>query len=155
VDFLHTAEFTYNNHHHPTTGMTPFYANYGYHSVYTDRTSSDQVRELPERLQHIHEVQSCCQLAMEKAQWVYECYTNRKDQDFSFSVGLEAYNLSTDAPKKSVARQLGPYEIAETIGPVSYHLNIPTHWRVHNVFHAGLLSRTKEDAISGRVCWSW
>lgn len=48
VDFLHTEEFTYNNHHHPTIGMTPFYANYGYHPVYTDHTSPDQVQELPE-----------------------------------------------------------------------------------------------------------
>ena len=35
-DYLHTAEFAYNNHHHPSIGMTPFYANYGYHPVYTD-----------------------------------------------------------------------------------------------------------------------
>jgi len=28
ADFLHTAEFAYNHHHHPSIGTTPFYANY-------------------------------------------------------------------------------------------------------------------------------
>jgi transposase InsO family protein len=48
--FIHTAEFVYNNHFHPLIGMLPFYANYGYHPVYTDHASPDQVLELPEHL---------------------------------------------------------------------------------------------------------
>ena len=30
ASLLHTAEFAYNNHHHPSTGMSPFKANTGY-----------------------------------------------------------------------------------------------------------------------------
>ncbi len=56
VNFLHTAEFAYNNHHHPSIDMTPFYVNYRYHPVYTDCTTNDQVRTLLERLQFVHEV---------------------------------------------------------------------------------------------------
>ena len=156
ADFLHTAEFAFNNHHHASIGTTPFYANYGYHPVYTNRASPDQVLELPIRLQHIHEVQARCQLAIEKAQQVYKRYADRNRQDLSFTVGdkvwLESYNLSTDAPsKKLTAKRLGPYEVLELIGPTSYRLDIPTSWRVHNVFHAALLSRTKEDTIPNRV----
>jgi hypothetical protein len=47
ADFLHTAEFAYNNHHHPSIEMTPFYANYGYHPVYTNRASPDQSWNFP------------------------------------------------------------------------------------------------------------
>jgi transposase InsO family protein len=156
ADFLHTAEFAYNNHHHPSIGMTPFYANYGYHPVYTNRASSDQVLELPLRLQHVHEVQARCQLAIEKAQQVYKRYADRRRQDSTFAVGdkvwLESYNLSTDAPsKKLAAKRLGPYEVLELVGPASYRLSIPASWRVHSVFHGGLLSRTKEDTIPGRA----
>jgi hypothetical protein len=32
---LHTAEFTYNNHFHPTIGMSPFRANMGYNMSLT------------------------------------------------------------------------------------------------------------------------
>lgn len=31
VDILPLVEFSYNNAHHTSTGMTPFYANYGFH----------------------------------------------------------------------------------------------------------------------------
>ena len=136
--------------------MTPFYANYGYHPVYTDCASPEQVQTLPDRLHQIHEVQARCQLAIEKAQKVYKQYANHGRQDLSFAIGdkvwLESYNLSTDAPSKKLAvKRLGPYTVLELVGPASYHLDIPVSWKVHNVFHVGLLSRTKEDTIPSRV----
>jgi transposase InsO family protein len=147
VDYLHTAEFAYNNHFHPSIQTTPFYANYGYHPVYTDRASPEQILDTPLRIQHIYEVQARCQLALEKAQKVYKRYTDRHQQDLSFAirdrVWLEAYNLSTDAPsKKLAAKRLGPYTVTGLVGPSSYQLDIPIGWRLHNVFHAGLLSQT-------------
>jgi len=35
-EYIHTAEFAYNNHYHPLIGASPFYVNYGYHLIYTD-----------------------------------------------------------------------------------------------------------------------
>src|SRR5258706_3576190 len=136
--------------------MTPFYANYGYHPVYTDHTTNDQVRALPERLQFVHEVPARCALDLDNAKQVYKRYADRHRQNLAFTVGdkvwLESYNLSTDAPsKKLAAKRLGPYTILENIGPASHRLDIPITWRVHNVFHASLLSRTKEDTITGRI----
>ena len=99
ASFLHTAEFAYNNHHHPSINTTPFYANYGYHPVYTDCAGPEQVQSFPERLQHIHEVHTHCQLALEKAQGVYKRYADCRCQDLEFAIGdwvwLESYkNLS-------------------------------------------------------------
>ena len=57
-----------------------------------------------------------------------------------------------DAPsKKLAAKRLGPYTVMEHIGNTSYQIDIPVTWQVHNVFHASLLSRTKEDRIVGRI----
>ena len=122
--------------------------------MYTDRAGPEQVQGLPERLQHIHEVHACCQLALEKAQGVYKQYANHRRQDLEFAIGdqvwLEWYNLSTDAPsKKLAAKRLGPYTVLEKVSSTSYRIDIPIAWRVHNVFHASLLSRTKEDKIVG------
>ena len=39
----------------------------------------------------------------------------------------------------------GPFEILATKGPVDYELALPTHVRVHNVFHASLLKKYVYD----------
>ena len=124
--------------------------------MYTDRAGPEQVQSFPEHLQHIHKVHARCQLALEKAQGVYKRYADRQCQDLEFAIGdwvwLESYNLSTDAPsKKLVAKRLGPYVVLEKIGNTSYRIDIPITWQVHNVFHASLLSCTKEDKIVGQV----
>ena len=134
--------------------MTPFYANYGYHPVYTDCASPNQVRTLPDQLHQIHEVHACCQLAIEKAQKACKQHVDCGCQDLSFTIGdcmwLESYNLSTNTPsKKLAAKRLGPYTVLEPVGPASYHLDIPVSWKIHNVFHVDLLSHTKEDTIPG------
>jgi hypothetical protein len=76
TDFLHMAEFMYNNNHHPSIGMTPLYAYYGYHPVYMDHAGPDQFLETPMQIQPIYEVQAHCQLALEKAQQVYKQYAD-------------------------------------------------------------------------------
>jgi hypothetical protein len=45
VDLLLTAEFAYNNHHHLSINMTPFFANYGYHPTLTNMPSAAQSGE--------------------------------------------------------------------------------------------------------------
>ena len=39
----------------------------------------------------------------------------------------------------------GPFCITECIGSQSYRLDLPTTWRVHNVFHVLLLKIWRED----------
>jgi hypothetical protein len=45
ADLLLTVEFAYNNHHHPSIDMTPFFANYGYHPTLTNMLTAAQSGE--------------------------------------------------------------------------------------------------------------
>ncbi|ESK81895.1 hypothetical protein Moror_702 [Moniliophthora roreri MCA 2997] len=65
-------------------------------------------------------------------------------------VWLEGKNLSLGypSPKLSPKRE-GPFEIEEVLGPVTYRLKLPFQWRIHPVFHAGLLSPYKETDVHG------
>ena len=58
--FLPMAQFAFNNTVHTTTGETPFYVNYGYHSSITgekqqNESTSDKAEKKIEKLKNLHE----------------------------------------------------------------------------------------------------
>ena len=44
----------------------------------------------------------------------------------------------------------GPFRITEVLGPLTYRLQLPTSWRIHNVFHATLLKPYRENKTYGQ-----
>src|ERR1700721_219401 len=65
-------------------------------------------------------------------------------------VWLDSRNLKTIYHKKMKPKREGPFLITEVLGPVTYRLQLPATWRIHNVFHAALLRSYKENKIYGR-----
>ena len=65
-------------------------------------------------------------------------------------VWLEGSNLkrASGTPKLSPKRY-GPFPIQKKISHVAYQLQIPEHWRIHNVFHTSLLTPYKETEEHG------
>ena len=37
----------------------------------------------------------------------------------------------------------------DVIGPVTYQINLPESWKIHNIFHASLLRQYKETEVYG------
>jgi Chromo (CHRromatin Organisation MOdifier) domain len=46
-------------------------------------------------------------------------------------------------------KQYGPLQVAEAISPVTYRLELPVQWKIHNTFHASLLHPYKETEAHG------
>ena len=46
------------------------------------------------------------------------------------------------APKRE-----GPFEIMDVLGPLTYQLNLPKTWKIHNVFHTSLLRQYRENKV--------
>ena len=60
-------------------------------------------------------------------------------------VWLEGKNLCLQYPMKKLAlRRQGPFEISQVVSPLAYHLHLPPTWKIHNIFHASLLSTYQE-----------
>jgi len=64
-------------------------------------------------------------------------------------VWIDSRNMKTQYNKKMKPEREGPFIIAEVLGPVTYRLQLPSSWRIHNVFHATLLRSYKENDIYG------
>jgi hypothetical protein len=64
-------------------------------------------------------------------------------------VWLDSRNLKTIYHKKMKPKREGPFVITEVMGPVTYRVQLPASWRIHDVFHATLLRRYKENETYG------
>jgi hypothetical protein len=65
-------------------------------------------------------------------------------------VWLEGMHLSNSHPfTKLWPKRFGPFQITEVLGPVTYRLSLPERWKIHNAFHATLLSPYVETEEHG------
>ena len=65
-------------------------------------------------------------------------------------VWISSQDLSTNQPSpKLEALQFGPYVIEEVMGPLTYKVQTPPHWRVNKTFHRSKLTLV-EPAVAGQ-----
>jgi len=64
-------------------------------------------------------------------------------------VWLNGRNLSLSYNKKITTKREGPFEVLEVLSPVNYRLRLPTKWKLHDTFHASLLTPYKENDVHG------
>jgi len=79
-------------------------------------------------------------------------YSNGKRQmGPDFKKGEKVYllrrNIKTKRPSTKLDHQkLGPFEIEEQLGPVSYKLKLPASMKIHSNFHVSLLEKAPASA---------
>lgn len=54
------------------------------------------------------------------------------------------------ASKKLSQRREGPFTIVRQTSPVTYELKLPIKWKIHNKFHASLLTPVTENEVYGK-----
>jgi hypothetical protein len=160
-DLLPLAEFAYNNAQHASTGMSPFFANYGYNPrailrVTTTLHPNPRAEEFLDRLKATHDhLRRNLKEAQSKYKDNYD--VKRKDKP-PFKVGdmvwLLRRNIKTTRPSAKLDfKRLGPYRISTIVGEsqLAYKLELPTSMRIHPVFHVSLLEPYRTNTIPGRV----
>jgi hypothetical protein len=161
VDWLPLAEFASNNAVSETTGVSPFYANYGYHprlgfeprQACSPEKTPQQKREflkahnIADRFDRIlTQLKALAAEAIER----YERNANahRSDApiyDVGQKVWLNTRNLKTNRPmKKGDDKWTGPYEIT-AVYPRACALRLPEQMKVFPVFHNSLLRPHSEE----------
>ena len=64
-------------------------------------------------------------------------------------VWLDSQHLKTLYHKKMAPKREGPFKIVEVLGPLTYQLELPSSWKIHDVFHATLLKPYQETETYG------
>ena len=156
---LPLAEFAYNNAPNATTGLSPFFANKGYHpglTVHPERDlTSARAREFAIDLEELH---AALRQRIAEAQARYQVQADRHRLPApDFHVGDQAYVRaqyirSTRPTKKLSEKFLGPFEIIAQPGSHSFTLRLPDSMRsIHPVFHVSQLEPATPNSIPGRV----
>jgi hypothetical protein len=153
------AEFAYNNSPHSSTGVTPFFANYGYHPR-ADYAGPHLPHESTTGQQYgvdLSNLHSTLKDNMKLAQEHQAEYANRKRLPApSFNKGdkvwLKATNIRSLRPTKKLdAKYFGPFTILDKVSDLAYRLSLPhTMQGIHNVFHINLLEPYKPNTIPKR-----
>jgi len=150
---LPMAEFAYNNSTTMGNGVSPFYANYGFHPVTTGPRPTEPFNPASTVYAHwMKVIHDKSQAELEEAQERMRRYTDlgRKPPP-AYQKGdlvmLSGGNIKTrHQSKKLDHKNHCPFHIEKIISPLAVRLTLPRKWKIHNVFHVSLLEpyRTSE-----------
>lgn len=152
-DWLNLAKFAYNNSRHATTGVTPFYANYGRHSELVIKPEREGIPlTAPIAALHAEKMADLYDLVSNRiirAQLSQAHYYNQNHKPITFEEGnwvwLRTTNIRTRRTcKKLDQKKIGPFQITKAISTQAYRLDLPNTMAIHNVFHVSLLEPAKE-----------
>ncbi|KAJ6847133.1 uncharacterized protein M6B38_285000 [Iris pallida] len=155
-DHLHLVEFSYNNSYHDSIKMAPFEALYGKKCRSPVCWADVGERQLlgPELVTQTVDIVKAIRSHLQAAQDRQKMWADKHRRILEFQPG--DYVFLKISPTKGTIRfgtrgklsprYIGPFDILEKVGNVSYRLALPpTLEGVHNVFHVSQLRRYVSD----------
>ena len=149
-EHLPLIEFTYNNSYHSSIEMAPYEALYGRKCRTPVCWDEDGERRLlgPELGQHTSDQIQIIRTKLKAAQDRQKSYFDKMHREVNFEVGDQVYLkispwkgiLRFGKKEKLAPRYIGPFQVMDKVGKVSYRLALPPQMsQVHLVFHISLL----------------
>jgi len=146
VALLPMAEFAYNNSVTVGNGMSPFYANYGFHPVTMNPATTGPLNPASTVYAHwMHTVHDESRKGLLASQERMRPYTDPdRKEPLAYQVGdlvmLSGRNIKTRRPSRKLDhKNHGPFQIEKIVSPLAVRLTLPRNWKIHNVVHVSLL----------------
>ena len=146
VTLLPIAQLAYNNATN-AAGISPFYANYGFHpNVHSNPRGvvpiAERAQVKVDKLTRLHEVlkQELDFISTRMTEFANRKRSVGPDLEKGGMVYLLRKNIQTQRPSNKLDHtKLGPFKIKNKKGPVTYELELPREMRIHPTFHISLL----------------
>lgn len=157
VELLPVAQLAYNGTATSTTGISPFYANYGYNpTVALEAKNLERLAQRAtvqvDKLKNLHrELSRDIEFLAQRA----ASYCNSKRLESPrLKEGDKVYllrrNIKTTRPSDKLDhKKFGPFKIKRNIKNVSFELCLPPTMKIHPVFHVSLLEPAHPDTPEG------
>ena len=154
---LPLAEHANNNSVTKGHGMSPFYANYGFH-LQTEWTKEPEAQNPGAQL-YAHWMQTThlrAHEALDRTRESKSKYYNRKaKRQPKIAVGdlviVNAKNIRTKRPTKKLSPKLYElFKVMERRGNRAFKLEISPQWEIHPIFHVSLLEPYRHSNRTGR-----
>ena len=159
---LPLAEFAGNNAASETTGLSPFFANYGFDPLWhfdfaAKHNDSPKSQDAKQLAQKIKEITDHLRSEMLRAQHQHQEYADKHRKPAPvFKIGdqvwFNARFLDTNRPSKKLDhKRIGPYSIVKVVTPYAYEIDFPTTVKYHRVQHVSLLDPASTDPLPGQI----
>eukprot|EP00253_Pinus_taeda_P011330 PITA_11330 len=154
-EYLHLVEFSYNNGYHTSTQLSPFEVLYGRkcHTPSSWGGPEDKLSLGPEMLKDMEDMVKRVRANLKAAQDRQKSFADRKRRFTEYKVGDHVFvriqtrrsTLQWSGCAKLAPRYFGRFQNLARVGPVAYQLALPSHIRIHNVFHVSVLKKYVYD----------
>ena len=148
--WLPMAQFAHNNWPSDTTRKSPFFLLMGYNPHTDWKHATSPLPQVTSHLDQFEEARAQAQNLMIKAQKSWVKHKDGPKYKAGDLIWLEGKNLQTAQPTpKLTAQYHRPFKVIQVMSPVNYHLELPTQWNIHPVFHIDLLMPYQETITHG------
>src|SRR5712671_2435736 len=147
--WLSIATAVHNDQTNDTLGMSPNEALLGYRPRLFPAQPIPTTNESAEKwINTLHQKHAQATAAINRAA---KTSSTPKDMfKLNDQVWLESKHLALPHQSKKLApKRVGPFRITKVISPVVFQLDLPPSWRIHDVFHASLLTSYRETTAYG------
>ena len=145
TEWLAVVQYIINSRPSSTTKRAPYEVWMGHIPRAHQAVKDLKVPDLVSRQKTLVSIREEAALAMQHAQELWVKPTNYKPYQKRDQVWLEGTNLHTTHPTRKLGpKRYGPFEVREVVGHTNFRLELPSHWKIHDVFHTKLLHPYKK-----------
>ena len=144
----------HNSWPNATTKKSPFDLIMGYTPTLEWSSEPSPVPSVTARLSELEKIRDEALRNIERVQKAMKTGNsgNKKFRPYKEGdqVWIEGTNLKTLYPSAKLGpKRYGPFKILKQLSEAVYRVEIPRQWKIHNVFHANLITPYKEMELHG------